>query len=383
MAKIPSPWGTISRFTQPDGRISYRLRGTIDGKRESFGVHATIEEARAQARSIADDIGDASTSLTLSGWGALWLKQLELEQAKAATDKRKVWGRYVEPSPLAGMPLRKIRSEHVRRWLDELARRTTKGGAPLGDQTMKNALYCLSAALRDAQRAGRASQNACRGVAVKRRGSQEDPWTYLTLAEIKRVLEHPALPARQRVIFGVAIYTGLRAGELWGLRWSDLTRAGSDPHMMVRRSFGGTTKGKRVRKIPLFPPALALLQEWKQIQAARQLKREKRGKRAGARIGGLVWPSRYDEMHTPTYDAQWAKVWRASCGIRPGVTLRDMRHTFASHLIMGSWGRAWRLEEIQQLLGHASRVTTERYAHLAPDAIQGAASEAILMWRPS
>ncbi|MBT8453680.1 MAG: tyrosine-type recombinase/integrase [Deltaproteobacteria bacterium] len=62
------------------------------------------------------------------------------------------------------------------------------------------------------------------------------------------------------------------------------------------------------------------------------------------------------------------------------VRFHDLRHTCASHLIMGTWGRAWRLEEVQVVLGHASRTTIERYARLAPDAIRRVANEAIEQW---
>ena len=41
---------------------------------------------------------------------------------------------------------------------------------------------------------------------------------------------------------------------------------------------------------------------------------------------------------------------------------------------------AWRLEEVQVVLGHASRTTTERYARLAPDSIRRVANEAIEQW---
>ncbi len=47
---------------------------------------------------------------------------------------------------------------------------------------------------------------------------------------------------------------------------------------------------------------------------------------------------------------------------------------------MGTCGRAWRLEEVQVVLGHASRTTTERYARVAPDSIRGVANEAIEQW---
>jgi site-specific recombinase XerD len=54
------------------------------------------------------------------------------------------------------------------------------------------------------------------------------------------------------------------------------------------------------------------------------------------------------------------RAYRAA-GLRP-IGWHTGRHTFASHLAM----RGVPLKVIQELLGHASIVTTQRYAHLAP-----------------
>ncbi len=40
---------------------------------------------------------------------------------------------------------------------------------------------------------------------------------------------------------------------------------------------------------------------------------------------------------------------------------------------MGTWGRAWTLEEVCAVMGHSSITVTQRYAHLAPDALHKAA----------
>jgi integrase len=50
------------------------------------------------------------------------------------------------------------------------------------------------------------------------------------------------------------------------------------------------------------------------------------------------------------------------CGIE-GITLHSLRHTFASRVVQAGLS----LVEIQNLLGHASPVTSLRYAHLAPN----------------
>ncbi|MEO6575667.1 MAG: site-specific integrase, partial [Polyangiaceae bacterium] len=58
----------------------------------------------------------------------------------------------------------------------------------------------------------------------------------------------------------------------------------------------------------------------------------------------------------------------------------DLRHTCASALVSGMWGRAWRLEEICALLGHSSITVTQRYAHLAGTALVVAAEETSGRW---
>jgi len=135
----------------------------------------------------------------------------------------------------------------------------------------------------------------------------------------------------------------------------------------VRHSFDGPTKAGKVRRIPMLPPVLEELARWR-----------RRGD--VTRATGLVFHARDGAMHTKGYDAQWAKKWRPAAAIRPEVRFHDLRHTCASHLIMGTWGRAWRLEEVQVVLGHASRTTTERYARLAPDSIRRVANEAVEQW---
>lgn len=90
----------------------------------------------------------------------------------------------------------------------------------------------------------------------------------------------------------------------------------------------------------------------------------------------------------PTSTSGWQGVRSARSARRfprllPGrraVRFHDFRHTFASHLIMGTWGRAWRLEEVQILLGHTSITTTQRYAHLAPEGLARSVSEAEARW---
>jgi integrase len=57
------------------------------------------------------------------------------------------------------------------------------------------------------------------------------------------------------------------------------------------------------------------------------------------------------------------------------VRWHDLRHTCASSLVAGWWGRRWTLQEVQAYLGHSSITMTERYAHLAESVVKDAARE--------
>jgi hypothetical protein len=44
---------------------------------------------------------------------------------------------------------------------------------------------------------------------------------------------------------------------------------------------------------------------------------------------------------------------------------------------MGTWGRAWTLQEVQKFIGHSSVETTQRYAHLSPEHLHSAAAQTL------
>jgi len=349
--RIDCALGTITPITT-EKRIRYRLRATIDGKRESLGCFDTVDEARAQSQAYYELLHDHSKSLTVAAWGRQWLDDREGRGThRSAKDTGALRDRHIFPSGLASITLRSVKQRHVQEWIRELiTQRATHGqrkGKPLAEQTVRNALNALSSAFSDAVAAGRASGNPCKGVRVPRQPRTDEDWTYLTNDEIRAVFDLPDLPSKQRTAFTVAIYAGMRAGEIWGLRWADVDF--DEREILVRYSFDGPTKGGKVRRIPMLPPVLEELTRWRRRDDV-------------TRAAGLVFHARDGAMHTKGYDAQWARKWRSAAALRPEVRFHDLRHTCASHLIMGTWGRAWRLEEVQVVLGHASRTTTERYA---------------------
>ena len=150
-------------------------------------------------------------------------------------------------------------------------------------------------------------------------------------------------------LYATAVYTGMRAGELLGLRWDAIDFGGR--LVTVKKSYQGTTKTAEIRHVPILDPMLPLLREWK----VRCWSEE------------WVFPSKKGTMQQPS--ARVLQETLRRCQNRMGVaeedriTFHDLRHTFASHFMM----RGGDLFRLQRILGHKTVQMTNRYAHLAPE----------------
>jgi integrase len=183
-------------------------------------------------------------------------------------------------------------------------------------------------------------------------------FSYLrTDEEVRRFLVAANEEARVTlVMYSVAIYTGMRAGELAGLHWGDVSFEGR--LITVQRSFSGPTKAEDVRYVPILDPLLPLLREHRLATAGR-----------------LVFPNEAGEMfdrsarvfqetfHRVLKRAALPEIERSGKK-RRYIRFHDLRHTFASHWVM----KGGDLFKLQKILGHKTVQMTMRYAHLAPHA---------------
>ncbi len=168
---------------------------------------------------------------------------------------------------------------------------------------------------------------------------------FLTFEETDRFLAAADLNWRPFLV--VALKTGLRVGELLGLKWQDIDLVAG--HLIVRRTLWrdqeGPPKGGSNRKVPLSDVAVATLKAYRHLK------------------GPYVFcdPSGARLTHSMLKDVVPNACRRAGLGKR--ITTHGLRHTFASHLVM----RGASLKAVQELLGHESIEMTLRYAHLTPD----------------
>lgn len=157
-----------------------------------------------------------------------------------------------------------------------------------------------------------------------------------------------ATAARDRAILELLYGSGLRLSEIASLDLDDV-----DLGAATARVLG---KGRKERIVPLGPPCVAALMEWRaQRMALRSSKRPAHGTalfvgRAGTRLG-----VRRIEALVHSYGA-------LSSG-RNDIHPHALRHSCATHMLEGGAD----LRAIQELLGHASLATTQRYTHVSLD----------------
>jgi len=236
----------------------------------------------------------------------------------------------------------------------------------LAASTMVHVFHVLRIALNEAVRVGRLRANPCARVrAPEVRHTAISPWD---ADEINRFLD-TASSLRYGPLYQTAIATGLRKGELLGLKWSDVDYERGTLRVERQRlrtgAFGPTKSDAGVRTIGLNALAVEALRAQKKQQAEDRL-------RAGSR-----WANPHELVFTtsrgtsPTAWALWCAFADATtkAGVRP-IRIHDLRHACATLLLTAGE----ELAVISKVLGHADYSTTLKvYAHLDPKRAKAAA----------
>jgi integrase/recombinase XerC len=176
---------------------------------------------------------------------------------------------------------------------------------------------------------------------------------FLSVDEVFALLDSPGeketFGSRDRAMLELLYSTGMRVSELVACNLADLD---FDTEMVRVRG-----KGNRERLIPIGEPAIKALCEYF-IQRDIQIKnRVQQGKKFDGEA--VFLNSRSSRLTTRSVERLIA-AYGLKAGINKPVTPHVLRHSFATHLIeMGADMRS-----VQELLGHTSLSTTQKYTHL-------------------
>ena len=152
------------------------------------------------------------------------------------------------------------------------------------------------------------------------------------------VSEDPAIQSRDIAFFSLLYGSGLRIAEALSLNVRDATNLRTNAALTV------TGKGSKTRLVPVLPAVRSAIEAWLALHPARQpdspLFLGARGKRLDPAVAQKV-----------------LRTYRRLAGLPEHATPHALRHSFATHLLASGSD----LRSIQDLLGHASLSTTQRY----------------------
>jgi integrase len=380
---------------------------TFERKKEAdaYHAHVNVEVSRGEHT-------PPSHSITVAEAARLWIasgERVGLEQSTLAQYRQHADLHII---PYLGLfKLAQLNTPLIRDFEDKLS-----GGVPAPGHSVgvprsaamtRKILVSLGSVLADAQERGKVSRNVVRDLRSRRKRGKERRAERRQRRKLQVGVDIPspeeirailaALKDRWRPVLLTAIFTGLRASELRGLRWGDIDFKRGELHVRQRadryKSIGAPKSESGQRTVPLPPIVLNALREWKitcpkgELDLAfpsesGQIEHHKNIVSRGlipVQLAARVAECAEDEHGKPLLDERGNPVMRAKYG------LHSLRHFYASWCINRRLDGGLELPPklVQERLGHSSiMMTMDVYGHLFPrgdDLAELAAAERTLL----
>jgi integrase len=340
-------------------------RKTLYGKNREDVAEKLVDALSNRNQGLVFDAG----SQTVGEYMEQWLQTSARESVRESTYEsyRNQVRRYVVPA-IGRVKLKRLSAMQIQGMYRAMLDRG------LSPRTVQYTHAVLHRALRQAVRWGLVPRNVSEDVDRPR----------LRPEEIRPLNRHQARHLlntagesgdRFEALYVLALHTGMRPGELLGLKWEDVNF--DEGGLQLNRALAGKNltapKTKRSRRrIDLSTASIAAL------KAHRKRQLEERMQKAGLwRDHGLVFPS---TVGTPLFHRNVVRAFKdllKRAGLPQSTRLYDLRHTCAT-LLLGSNVHP---KYVQELLGHASiALTLDTYSHVLrgmDGGIGGAMDEAL------
>ncbi len=336
---------------------------SLEGKRRQkwHGGYASRAEAERARAGIVSGLHDGSyvepTGLTVADWIVdRWLP-LITKRAAATTivSYQSILKHHVLPT-IGGIRLHELNASHLDSLYTELlvgGRRDGKGG--LHPRTVGNVHLLIHLAIADAQRAGVVRVNVADAAHPPRRTSTRSTtiraWEAENLAAFLDRVKGDHLEAA----WHLAALTGMRRGEIAGLRWSNVDLKRRQLRVYESRTRVGTEiiattpKSGRSRLVDLDPATARML-------------RSHRARQVVGNVENIVFAYPDGRALRPDYLSERFLRLVAKTDL-PRIRLHDLRHTHATMALRAGVP----VHVVAERLGHAnSSMTLAVYAHVLP-----------------
>lgn len=364
-------WTAYYWVTDPGGKRVQRSKGGFRTKADAQ-AHLTTVLAGIQTGAYVEP-----TKLTVGEYlRDEWLPTVKnsLKPSTFYGYESIVTGRVIPH--LAGIRLSQLTTGHIASMYAELrATGNRRGKAPgttgLSERSLKHTHTCLHRALGDAVELGLIPRNPAhaKNLSPKPRNATMKVWTG---EEVRTFL---AANADDRIFaaFALSLATGLRRGELLGLRWEDVDLDAG--RMSIRRarvmvgydvSEGDPKTMRSTRMVDLDEPVVHALRRHRR----RQLEERLAAGEAWQDSGYVVTDELGEPMHPHAFVNRFERAVKAA-GV-PMIRPHDMRHTCATVAL----GAGVPAKVVQEMLGHSSiSITLDLYTHVVPGMQRDAAAK--------
>lgn len=297
-----------------------------------------------------------------------WMPQ-KRRHARATTAYRYAWfiERYIKPA-IGDIPLRRLRADHLDSLYEELAKSGGREGNGLAPKTILEVHMILRAALDIAVERELVVRNVAHSARARRRPPARAATRAWTAQELAAFLSgargHRLYPALH-----LAAHTGMRRGEIVGLKWSDLDRANA--RLSISRTlqnvggrpveFGVKTRTSR-RTVELDTQTVGELTRWRRELQRQALPADADDWMFCNRTGRFLNPQSISQL--------FDRLVRHAA--LPRIRFHDLRHTHASLLVAAGAP----IKVVSERLGHAHPAfTMHTYQHLLPGMSAAAAEQ--------
>jgi len=366
----------ITKYTTSDGRTFWQYVVDLGDdpetgrrrQRRKRGFTTQTEAAAAldEARRVIEAGGflfDVE-HMTFIEYLDVWLDGLPQTDMKPRTisDYRNETRRYIKPH-LGDVKLTKLTPLHLERLYRTLMAEGGRGGRPLSPKTVLRVHRVIRKAIGDAERKGILQRNVARLAdkpSIAQLDTERPAWTPDELRRFLAAAEGDELFA----LYRLAALTGMRRGELCGLRWEDVDLV--EQTVRVRKALAmingtpsvATPKSRRSRRvIDIDDRTTQILQlhRERQLEAAEFVG-------AGWQETGYVFTTVIGTHQHPDNVSKRFVALVRSIDVKY-LTLHGLRHTHATHLL--AMGKNPRM--VSERLGHADvAFTLQVYGHVLP-----------------
>lgn len=342
---------------------TWEARCVINGKRVSFyGAKQSdaVKAMRAAQKAADDGTYFEPTRLTVKEWLEKWLDEYVALSAKPLTlaAYRSSSNTHIIPA-LGKIPLKSLNPTQIQEFYNSLTRE--KG---LSAKTVKNVHGILHEALDQAVKLryiGLNASDACTLPRVEKKELQP-----LTEEEIAAFLREIADGEPLKNLFTVALFTGMREGEVCGLSWDsvDFINGTITVRQQLCREkkkdsqlYIGSPKNDKSRTLTVAPFVMEILRETYRQQ------------NQWRKTAGAAWENEWNLVFTtetgryiiPQTAFRRFKRIAEKIG-RPDARFHDLRHTFAVTSIQEGDD----IKTVQENLGHATAsFTLDVYGHVS------------------